>query len=81
MCTECGCIHENINVSDRVFNCPECGYSFDRDIHAAMNMVWLYKNTEIGMDCTEFKRADFHDWLNAKFGRLNHEDAVSLAQH
>lgn len=43
-------------------------------------MVWLYKKYILGMGCTEFKRADFQNWLNTEFEKLNHEAAVSLVQ-
>lgn len=41
-CKHCGKEYEYY-VSG-VFVCPKCGYMEDRDIHAAKNMVWLYKN-------------------------------------
>lgn len=78
LCTECGHIHDDIKIQDRIFNCPKCNYSYDRDIHAAQNMIWLYKKYILGMDYTEFKRADFQKWLNTKFEKMNHEAAVSL---
>jgi putative transposase len=27
-----------ISLDERIFNCPNCGYSEDRDIHAAKNI-------------------------------------------
>ena len=42
-CRECGCINGSLTLSDRVFRCP-CGAEEDRDIHAALNMVWMYQN-------------------------------------
>lgn len=43
LCTCCG---ENVNIKlkDRVFVCPHCGYTEDRDVHAAKNMIWFYRN-------------------------------------
>lgn len=42
----CSCCGEKVEMKlhDRVFVCPKCGYTEDRDIHAAKNMVWFYKN-------------------------------------
>lgn len=42
----CSCCGEKVEMKlhERVFVCPKCGYMEDRDIHAAKNMVWLYKN-------------------------------------
>lgn len=42
----CSCCGEKVEIKlhERVFVCPKCGYTEDRDIHAAKNMVWFYKN-------------------------------------
>ena len=37
-CSHCGCIHKNLKLSDRIFECPECGFIADRDFNAAMNL-------------------------------------------
>lgn len=38
MCRKCGHLHENLTLADRTFVCPACGYTEDRDLHAAMNL-------------------------------------------
>jgi len=48
--------HDELKVWDRVFNCA-CGVNEDRDIHAAQNMVWFYKNN-IGVERTKFTRME-----------------------
>lgn len=37
-CSQCGCIHKNLKLSDRIFECPECGFIADRDFNAAVNL-------------------------------------------
>ena len=37
-CSQCGCIHKTLKLSDRTFECPECGFTTDRDFNAAMNL-------------------------------------------
>lgn len=37
-CSQCGCIHKGLKLSDRTFECPECGFTIDRDFNAAMNL-------------------------------------------
>ena len=37
-CSKCGCIHKNLKLSDRIFECPECGFTIDRDFNAAVNL-------------------------------------------
>lgn len=43
-CPSCGYKHDNITLNDRMFICTNCGYSNDRDIHAANNMIYFYHN-------------------------------------
>ena len=46
-CPHCGKLKKNITLADRVYEC-ECGYSEDRDIHAARNMILLSKKNTCG---------------------------------
>ena len=43
LCFNCGEVHKEIKLWNRVFEC-ECGVNMDRDIHAAQCMVWMYQN-------------------------------------
>lgn len=38
VCHECGCIVEK-KLSERVHCCPHCGYTVDRDVNAALNIL------------------------------------------
>lgn len=38
MCRVCEHVHEGLTLSDRVFCCPYCGHTEDRDVHAAKNL-------------------------------------------
>ena len=46
-CPQCGKLNRDITLSDRVYECS-CGYHEDRDIHAARNMILLYKHNTCG---------------------------------
>ena len=37
-CNLCGHVNKNLKLSDRTFECPECGFSIDRDLNAAFNL-------------------------------------------
>lgn len=37
-CYLCGHINKNLKLSNRTFECPECGFSIDRDLNAALNL-------------------------------------------
>lgn len=37
-CHNCGCIKHNLKLSERVYKCPECGFTIDRDLNAALNL-------------------------------------------
>ena len=59
--------------------CPNCGVVYDRDIHAAENMVWLYENI-VGVERTEFKHADFKENLMRFFESLRLEATDTSVQ-
>lgn len=56
LCRHCGVFNDELKQQNRTFVC-ECGVKEDRDIHAAQNMVWMYKNN-LGMERTKFKRPE-----------------------
>ena len=57
-CSNCGTKVE-LELKDRIFECPNCKTKEDRDIHAANNMIWLYlkynKLDRSGTDQTSIK--------------------------
>ena len=51
----CGYVHEDITLSDRVFACPACGYTGDRDVKSAKTLL-LAGGHEIACTLPEQKR-------------------------
>jgi putative transposase len=45
MCSKCGQINENLKLSDRIWTCPACGTTHDRDLNAAKNLASLAEST------------------------------------
>jgi len=43
-CSNCGCVQE-MPLSKRVFDCPSCGISIDRDLNASLNIRNIGLNT------------------------------------
>ena len=41
-CSNCGSEYD-IKLDERTYICPTCGYTEDRDIHAAKNMIYFYQ--------------------------------------
>lgn len=37
-CSACGCVKDDLTLSDRTYACPECGLRIDRDLNAAVNL-------------------------------------------
>ena len=37
-CSKCGFVHKNLQLQDRVFNCPSCSFEIDRDWNAGINL-------------------------------------------
>ena len=52
-CPVCGNIKDDISLSDRVYHCDNCGYTSDRDIHSANNMIIMFN--KIPTEHREFK--------------------------
>lgn len=75
LCRDCGC-KVGMTLKDRVFVCPECGVTQDRDIHAAENMLWFYNNN-VGVGRTHQTLAELDASLNTIF-RRKQEAAKSL---
>ena len=44
-CSRCGYIKKDLKLSDRVFECPNCGLIIDRDYNASLNI----------RDCKDYK--------------------------
>jgi putative transposase len=40
-CSNCGCIKDSLKLSERTYNCEDCGFSIDRDLNAALNLEKL----------------------------------------
>lgn len=51
-CSCCGYINKELKISDRIYNCPQCGQSINRDLNAAINLkryaIDEINNTYIG---------------------------------
>lgn len=43
-CYECGHIKQDLKLEDRVYTCPICGYTADRDYNASLNIRDEYKH-------------------------------------
>lgn len=43
-CSNCGCVQE-MPLSKRIFDCPDCGISIDRDLNASLNIRNIGVNT------------------------------------
>lgn len=53
-CSKCGYVHKNLQLQDRVFNCPSCGFEIDRDQNAGINLK-NYGLKELGLGQPESK--------------------------
>jgi len=53
-CSKCGYVHKNLQLQDRVFNCPSCGFEIDRDQNAGINLK-NYGLRELGLGQPESK--------------------------
>ena len=58
LCISCGNVNKGMKLWNRTYRCPVCGKNSDRDVHAAINMVWIYENL-VGRDAAEFTLKEF----------------------
>ena len=79
LCTNCGQIHDEMNLYDRQFICS-CGVKEDRDVHSAKTMIWL---NNVGVGRTNLKRVELEALLAMKFSSsskqlstMKHEDST-----
>lgn len=71
LCGNCGKYHE-MSLGDRIFKC-DCGIEEDRDIHAAQNMIFFYKNN-IGVGRTNFKHAEIEKQILEAIQKSNQSE-------
>ena len=38
-CSNCGCVKEELKLSERTYHCNECGFTIDRDLNASINIL------------------------------------------
>lgn len=38
-CSHCGFVHKKLKLGDRTYTCPSCGFTIDRDLNAAINLM------------------------------------------
>ena len=69
LCRYCGERNE-LSQSDRVYVCKRCGYSEDRDIHAAKNMIWFY-NHIVGVERKDLKHEVLKQLIEDYFNAIN----------
>lgn len=46
-CSHCGCVHKGLKLSDRIFECPSCGFTIDRDFNAAVNLECYFDSQNL----------------------------------
>ena len=57
-CNHCGCINKGLTLSDREWECPQCGDIVDRDYNAALNILEEGLRI-IGSSTTELTLVDY----------------------
>jgi putative transposase len=78
MCSKCGQIN-NIELSDRVWVCSNCGVEHDRDINAAKNILDFGMNKyQLGRDPTKVKPVENSNGLR-EIESMNQEKTESLS--
>jgi len=50
-CSRCGAINSALTLADRVFLCPTCSFSIDREVNAAINLKKLAASSAVSACC------------------------------
>jgi putative transposase len=75
----CGVVHDALTLKDRVFVCPKCGYTEERDVHAAKNLARYpgLQGNPTPVDC----RALTLSPDDVKLSRVKQEQLVFTFEH
>ena len=83
-CLNCGSKNSDLKLSDRIFVCPSCGFTIDRDTAAAINLREEMERYLIGIAHPEFtlvERSSADDrslgYLRSTFS-MKQEDSINL---
>lgn len=68
LCRKCGSLMD-LSLSNRIFKCSCCGETEQRDIHAAKNMVWMYKNA-VCVGRTKLKHVEIENQISKAIKKL-----------
>jgi putative transposase len=62
-CSSCGAIREEIGLGERTFVCTSCNLQIDRDLNAALNLVWWAagNDAEVAASAAETENARRED--------------------
>lgn len=63
-CSECGCIKATLELSERTWQCGDCGAEHDRDHNAAKNLKILAESTSVSA-CGENVSPSVTAWLSS----------------
>lgn len=78
-CSNCGHI-QNMSLSTRTYNCPECGFQCDRDENAARNLAALAERG-IQMELTDITKDMWESYLNVQMsGVTNMFDLTTVCR-
>ena len=62
-CVKCGAIKQNLDLSDRIYRCDNCGAVIDRDFNAACNL-FKYMKKKIGSGTSKLTIAEKDKLIN-----------------
>jgi len=76
-CSKCGYVHKNLQLQDRMFNCPSCGFEIDRDQNAGVNLR-NYGLKELGLGRPEIKPVEIKTTVDTRNQQVLSEKQEAL---
>ena len=76
-CSKCGYVHKKLQLQDRVFNCPSCGFEIGRDWNAGVNLR-NYGLKELGLGRPEIKPVEIKTTVDTRNQQVLSEKQEAL---
>jgi len=73
-CFLCGGINQNLSLEDRIFHCPHCGFTLDRDLNASLVLlnevrVGATLLVRLSLSSAQYLLSQPWGWLREEAGR------------
>lgn len=80
LCSNCSYLHREMTLKDRMWECPNCNVTHDRDVNAAMNLEKLAVGSTVSACGVAANGGTFSDKRSTSYAMLKQEFNNNIAQ-